>query len=179
MLISVDDLKTKLLNLPPSEDPVQGVTNFVNAVADFMNQVQAGSGGTPGIFTYDNATAIALFLAMPPTPSNSWIPLFVNALASGVETGIITPGTVTNPIWTASIVDAVTLPSPLATIPTLAVAEALLTEELATIVASQDAPQPMAQALHDYVDAFVFITIGLVLAPPGPPIPVPLPFNAE
>jgi len=174
MLPSVSDLNNKFLALPPTNSGIEGVTQFVKVVADFMNQMQAGSGGTPGIFTYNNAVAIALLLTLQEVSDNSWIIPFANAIHAGSSAAILASGTVTNPAWTASLKDVLP-PVNMG----LAAALPVLISGLQNVTSSNNPAMPMAQAISDYAKAFIFLVTGLVLAPPGPPIPLPLPFPAQ
>ena len=174
MLPSVSDLNDKFLALPPTASGIEGVTQFVKVVADFMNKMQAGSGGTPGIFTYNNSVAIALLLVLPEVEDNSWIIPFANAIHAGSSAAALSPGTVMNPAWTASVMDVL----PPANIG-LAAALPVLISGLQKVSSSNNPAMPMAQAFSDYAKAFIFLVTGLVLAPPGPPIPLPLPFPAK
>lgn len=174
MLPSVNSLSNDLLALPPTLSSLEGATNFINVVAAFMDQLQAGSGGTPGIFTYTKPPAIALLLALPPVNDNSWIPNFANAIHAGSTAAILAPGTVTNSAWTASGVDV--LP-PVNT--GIATALPVLISGLSNVTSSNNPPMPLAQAISDYTKAFTFLVTGLVLAPPGPPVPLPLTFSAQ
>ena len=124
MLESVSSLKSQLEALPESDSSIVAATNFIGVVATFSNAVQAGSEGTVGIFLYNNATAIPLIASLPPVDDNSWIVNFADAIEAGVITGVITPGTVTDPAWAGgSDTDTSTSPSPSSTITTLASAK--------------------------------------------------------
>lgn len=177
MLPSVSSLAADILALPTTLDALQGMTNFVGVIAAFMNQVQGGPTGTPGIFTLGNAAMIAALAAMPPVADNSWIVPFANAWEMGVITGIIVPGTVTNPIWIGSGgLDVLTVPTPIVTITTIALAKATLISGLASATASNNPPVPFAQAINDATLAFIFTCIGI-----GPPLaflPIPIPTPA-
>ena len=173
-LPSVSSLNNQLLALPPTLSSHEGATQFVNVIADYINQVQAGPTGSPGILTYTRPPAIAAIEALPPVIDNSWIPNFAAAVHLGVTSGILTPGTVTDPAWTASVVDV--LPPVIITLPA---ALAVLTAGLAPVTSGNNPAMPMAQAIHDYALAFTFLCTGLALALPAPPIPVPLPFPAQ
>lgn len=173
-LPSVSSLNNQLLALPPVLTSVAGATQFVNCIADYMNQVQGGPTGSPGIFTYLRPPAIAAIQVMPPVIDNSWIVNFANAIHLGTTGGTLVPGTITAPVWTASIVDI----GPV-TNPTMAASLAVLIGALAPVTWDNNPAMPLAQAIHDYAMAWTFSTIGLALAPPGPPIPIPLVFPAQ
>lgn len=176
MLESQDALAAQLLALPPVKDQLQGVTNFVNVIANFTNQVQAGSSGSVGILTFSNAAMIAILMTQQPVGDNSWIPKFADAWYAGVASGTITPGTVTDATWDVSIVDIDTSPSPAATITTLSAAKSLLMSELAQVVPTQTAPILMAKAIRDATLAFTFLCIGLKKPPPtGTDFPISFP----
>lgn len=175
MLPPVSSLTNDIKGLPPTLSSLEGATNFINVVAAFMNQLQAGPLGAPGIFTYTKPPAIALLMALPPVKDNSWIPNFANAIHAGATAAILVPGTVTNPsVWTASVTDI--LP-PVNT--TIAAALPVLIGGLSSVTYQNNPPQPLAQAISDYTKAFTFLVTGLALAPPGAPVPVPLTFPAQ
>ncbi len=174
-LASVDSLNQQLLALPYTLSSQQGATDFVNCIADYMNQVQGGPTGTPGIFTYLRPPAIAAIQVLPPVIDNSWIINFANAIHLGTVGATLTPGTVTSPSWTASITD--TFAPPVNT--GAAAALPVLISGLQPVTSGNNPAKPMAQAIHDYTLAFIFLCTGTVLAPPGPPIPLPLPFPAQ
>lgn len=175
-LPSVTSLKNDILALSPTTNQVQGVTDFVNVVANFTNQVQAGSGGTPGILIFGNTAMISILLTQVPVSDNSWISTFVNAWQAGITTSVITPSTVTNAAWTGSgNKDTNTSPSAATTIPTIAAAAAVLTAQLANVVPDSTAPLALAQALSDATLALSFICIGLGPGPSFTPIPITFP----
>ena len=177
MLPTADSFKSSLLSLSPTTVLPTGVAVFVGALADFMNQVQA-TGGTPGIFTFNNAIMISLLLPMPLAPDSSWIPGFVSAWTTAVTASIITPGTVSNPVWIGSGgFDAVTLPLAAATILTIPAAATLLTTGLGAVPTSNDQTLAFATAIRNATLGFVFTCIGL--GPPPPLTPIPLPLAAQ
>jgi hypothetical protein len=173
MLPPVSDLAAQILTVPPEISSEVAATNFINVISAFMDQVQAGSLGSPGILTYNKSPAISGIQALSPVIDSSWITNFANAIHSGVTTGTLTPVTVTDPVWTASGVDIL---SP--TIPTLSAALATLISGLSSVTSSNNPPQPMAQAIHDYATALTFLCTGLVAGSPSP-TPLPLTFSAE
>lgn len=172
MLPTADEFSSQLLTVPPEANSETAATNFIGVVATFLNQMQAGPTGTPGILTYNNSIAISGIAALTPVNDDSWITNFANAIHSGVTSATLTAGTVTSPAWTASGVD--TLPPTITTLPT---ALSLLISELATVTSSNNPPQPMAQAIHDYATALTFLCTGIVAG--SPPTPLPLTFSAE
>jgi hypothetical protein len=173
MLPSVGSLSADLLTLPEELNSAAAATNFINKIAAFMDQVQAGPTGSPGIFTYNKPPAIAGIQALTPVIDNSWITNFANAIHSGSTSATLTPGTVTSPVWTASLVD--TFPP---TITTLSAALSTLISDLASVTSGNNPPMPLAQAISNYTLAFTFECTGLATSVPSP-IPVPLPFSAE
>ena len=126
MLPSVNSLSNNILALSPTPIPLAGVTSFVGVISAFMDQVQGGSTGTPGIFLLNGDILIPLLVAMPPVPDNSWIEVFATAMETAITASTITPGTVINPAWVSSGVDVATLPSAAATITTIAAAKSTL-----------------------------------------------------
>lgn len=174
MLPSAADLRDQLKTLPPTLSSHDAAVNFINIVGDFMDQVQGGPTGVPGIFIYNRPPAIALIEALPPVIDNSWITNFANAIHSGTTSATLVPGTVTSPAWTASGTDTVSPP----TITNLAGALSLLVSELPSVTWSNDPPMPLAQAIYDYTSFFIFLCTGLVLIG-GVPTPLPLTFPAQ
>jgi len=176
MLGTAQDLKSALLALEPTKDKTQGITKFVGVISSFMNKVQGGPLGSPGIFTFNDAAMIAILMTQQPVKDNSWIPTFASAWEAGCIAAVIAPGTVTNPVWIGSgTKDVATLPTAAATITTLSAAKALLTAGLASVGPTSDAPLPLANAIRNATLAFVFNCIGLGPPPPLTPIPVPTP----
>ncbi len=175
MLPTAESLKDSLLALSPSSDPVSAVNAFVKVIADFTAKAQGGPLGIPGIITFGNAAMASLLLAMPPVMDNSWIVPFANAWQAGILASIITPGTITNPIWIGSTVDVATLPSAAATILTLPAATAILISGLASVVPDSNAPLPLATAIRDATLALVFNAIGLGALE----VPIPVPTAAQ
>lgn len=177
MLPPSDKLKNDILALNPTTNPVQGMTNLVNAIANYMNQVQGGPLGTPGIFTLNNATMIGILSALVPVNDNSWVAVFASAFASASAAAVITPATVTNPAWSGSGgLDVATLPIGAATILTLPAAVTDLTNQLLTAKPDDSAPGIIAKAFHDATLDFTFNCIGL--GPPPSEVPTPIPTSA-
>lgn len=174
MLPSVSSLNSQLLALPPTLSSNAGATQFVNCIASYMNQVQGGPTGTPGIFTYLRPPVIAAIQALPPLIDNSWITNFANAIHLGTTGATLVPGTITSPAWTASITDI----GPVSII-TLSSALSTLISALSPVTWDNNPALPLAQAINSYTLAFTFQTTGLALAPPGPPIPIVLTFPAQ
>lgn len=174
-LPSTNSLALNILALPTTIIPLTGVGNLISVLSSFTNQVQAGPTGSPGIFTFNGPITIPLIVAMPPVADNSWIPVFAAAMIAGITAGTITPGTVTNPAWLGSVVDVNTSPSAVATISTIAVAQATLISKLASATANNNPPYPFAEAIRDAILEFIFICIGLGPGPAFTPIPIPIP----
>jgi hypothetical protein len=178
MLPSVNSLSSNILALPPTTDITAGMTSLVGVISDFMDQVQGGATGTPGIFTLANSLVITALSELTPVADSSWISGFANALESGITAAIITPGTVTNPAWSGSgNLDVATLPTGAATITTISAAKAALMSGLASATAGNNPAVPFAQAISDCTLAFVFTCIGL--GPPPTEAPTPIPVSAE
>jgi hypothetical protein len=159
-------------------DAVAGVTAFVNVIATFTNQVQAGSAGTSGIFTFGNAAMISILLTQQPVSDNSWAPKFANAWQAGILAGTIAPRTVTNAKWLVSDVDTLTVASPAVTITNVSAAKAALEASLLSITATPDSPLPLATAIRNATLSFTFNCIGIggtILTP----VTIPLPFSAQ
>lgn len=174
MLPSVSSLNSQLLALPPVDSASAGATQFVNVIADYINQVQGGPTGAPGILIYLRPPVISMIQSLPLVADNSWVTNFANAIHQGTTGATLVPGTITSPAWTASGVDI----GPVINIGASA-ALSVLIAGLNNVTYSNNPAMPLAQAIHDYAMAFIFETTGLVLAPPGPPIPLPLTFPAQ
>ena len=172
MLDPASTLNTALLALSPTVDKHAGCVAFVNVIGDFMDKVNA-LGGIPGILTINRPAYVALLETQVPVSDNSWMAPFANAWMEGVAQGIITPGTVTNPAWTASTVDIATLPSPAVTITTLSSAEVDLQSSLTNVKADNTAALPLATDIRNATLEFIFTCIGIVI--PAVPLPIPLP----
>ncbi len=174
-LASADTLDQAILALKPSANKDSAIRAFVAVIANFMNQVQAGPTGSPGILTVNQNAFYNAFVTQQPVANNSWIDNFADAWYQGVAQGTITPGTVSNPAWTSSGVDVATSSSPVTTIITLASAKAQLENELASATFGNNPALPFATAIRDATLAFTFLCIGL-----GPSsVPIPIPINAE
>jgi hypothetical protein len=174
MLPSADSLNQQLLNLPEETDRMQAATNFINVVGDFIDMVQAGPTGSPGIMTYTRPPAIQMIAALPEAKDQSWITNFAQAIHSGSTAAILVPGTVNFPAWTASSVDVLP-PVNLG----LGAALGVLMSGLQPVTSDNNPAMPLATAIYNYALAFKFLCTGLMLVPPGAPVPLPLPFTAE
>lgn len=175
MLPTESDFADSLAALAPTKDQSSGVDAFVTAISDFTNQLQAGPTGLPGILTFGNAAFKTALLTMQPVADNSWISNFANVWEAGINTSIITPGTVTEPVWIGSGgLDVATLPSATATITTIAAAKAVLISGLASVVPTSGKPIPLATALRNATLALTFTCIGLGSPPTLTPIPIPI-----
>lgn len=180
------DAWVKRLNqMEPVNSQGAGAQNLADFYGDLADKVE-GIGGTPGIFRFNRGLFTAnLAPGLIPDPSApSWSSKIANAWLAAVGASSITPGTVSNPAWTASGVDSQTATTGSATIITLSAAKGILqTGLIASASAFQsntDAGQvTFAQAFLNATRAFTFLTIGLVLAPPGPPIPLAIPTPAK
>ena len=178
MLPSQSTLANDILALPTTTDKVSGITNLVDLLGNFMDQVEGNPGGTVGIFTLNNATVIAALSSLVPVDDNSWVSAFTTAFLSGVTTGTITPGTVTNSAWIGSgNMDTETSPSPSSTITTLSAFESTLMSGLSSATAENNPPQPFAGAFRDSTLEFQFECIGL--GPPPTFTPIPITIAAE
>lgn len=175
MLAPASTLNSAILALPFTDSKIGGVTQFVNTICDYMEQVQGGALGSVGILTMNRSVMIAQFLTQNPVNDNSWINNFAEAWYEGVAQGTIAPGTVANPAWTTSAVDIATSSDPTVTITTLTSAKSQLESELASVSYSNNPALPFAEAIRDATLAFTFLCIGL-----GPlSVPIPISINAE
>ena len=174
MLPSSDVLKNDILGLSLTDDKIQGITNLVAVIANYMNQVQGGPTGTPGIFALAEPDMVAILSTLELVTDNSWVSTFADAFQAGCEMAVITPGTVSNPEWLGSGgLDIATSPTGAATITTIAAAVSDLSSQLMDAKPDSDAPGPMAKAIHDATLDFVFTCIGLSAPPALAPIPIP------
>jgi uncharacterized transporter YbjL len=175
-LPSAQTLSNNILALAPSSITDVAIPLFVDVIANFTNEVQAGPDGTPGILTFGNAAMVTAMEAMVPVADSSWIPIFADAWEAGITTGIITPGTVTDPAWLGSgNKDTETLASPATTIITLSAAKAILISGLMSAMPDNTAPLAFATAIYNATLAFQFECIGLGVAPTFIPIPIVFP----
>lgn len=174
MLASEQTLNQAILALTPLVNQHIALVNFVDVVADFMDQVQAGPTGSPGILTVNRPVFVAQLETQVPVADSSWIPNFADAWYMGVAQGTITPGTVSAPAWAGgSGTDTQTSASPVATITTLMAAKALLQAELANVMPDNTAALPMAKAIRDATLAMTFLCVGL--NPSSSPVSVSFP----
>ena len=171
MLAPASTLNSAILALSPSADKDAAIHAFVAVIASYMNQVQGGPLGSPGILTVNQNAMYNAFVTQVPVADSSWIANFAEAWYEGVAQGTITPGTVANPAWTSSGVDIATLTDPMTTITTLNSAKSLLESELASATYGNNPALPFATAVRDATLAFTFTCIGL--GPLGVPIPIP------
>lgn len=176
MLDSASDLSDKILALAPSDSATDAMKALTDVIGDFMDKVQPGSLGSPGIFTLNRAPMAALLAALPPAKDDSWIDGFAAAWLVGVLTATITPGKAMSPAWIGSgTQDILTLPIGAASIPTASAAMSILKAGLADAKGDDNAAMPMAKAIRDATLGFTFLCIGLGPPPVFPPIPLPQP----
>jgi len=182
----LDKWEKRLLSMGQSKSVVAGSKELANFYGDMGDKVQAGAAGKEGIFTFNKEIFATQLMSMGfgPEPSSSvWAAAVANAWNNAVGLSIIKPGTVSNPIWTASSVDSLTLPIGSATITTASAAKGIL---MAGLIASSPAFKTdskkgiklMAKAFYDATKLFSFLTIGLVITPGGP-VPAPIPTEAK
>lgn len=177
-LPGVASLKADIEALAPSDDKAAAMDALAAVVGAYMNQVQAGPLGAPGILTFDEATFSSQLQALAPVGDDSWIAGFAAAWEAAVLASTIAISTVTDSTsWPVSITDTLTVTDPSTTITTIATAKSTLESGLAASTADNNPPEPMAQAIHDATLAFSFNTIGLGGTPISP-VPVPVPRDA-
>ena len=173
MLDSANTLKSNISALSPNTNKIVAIDAFVQVIADFTNQVQAGSNGTAGIFTFDNTSMATPLYSQGPVSDNSWMSDFADAWEAGINGGTITPGTVTDPSWIGSgNSDTNTATSVASTIPNIAAAKATLMSGLNNCTATNNPPQPFAEAIRDATLALNFVCIGLGAPPILPTIAI-------
>lgn len=169
----------RLRQLQPVNTQQLGAKNLADFYGDMADQVE-GVGGSPGIFTFNRSLFVATlapqFIPDPSAPS--WANRIADAWQVAVASSVISPGTVINPAWTASVVDIQTAPIGSATIITLSAAKSVLKAELIKSAGqfSNDTESGLvafAKAFREATKAFTFLTIGLAI--PGTPLPIPTP----
>jgi hypothetical protein len=176
----VDEFK----KIPPATTPIEGITNLANVIEKLTNKVEPNApmadAVLPGIFIWNKAIFITQMLALIPTQMPDWIPKVAAAWAAACMGGIVAPGKVTaSSVWQVSVVDSLTVPAAAATIPTIAVGQALIISMMATVpglmsVDAKSAQEMFAKSFRAAVGAFTFVLIGIS----GTPItPVPLPIT--
>lgn len=171
-------LAASILALPPAVDPVTGSLAFASKISSYLSLMQAGPTGSPGILVFNSAIFGALIATMPPDPTGLlWGPLMASNWLSALLASVIVPATVVSPVWTASVVDVLTLPTAAASIPTASVAMATLSSGLSSVKADATAPKPLADAFQAAFLQMQFLCIGLTFVGPVP-TPTPLPFGA-
>lgn len=166
------DLNTKILALSPSTSKPSAVQAFVDVIATFTQDVQAGSMGSPGVLTLNKPAMVGILTSQSPTAGNDWIMTMANAWEAGVSTGTVAVGTVTNPAWIGSGGMDISC-----NISNVAAAKSMLISELASVVPDSSAALPMATAFRNATLALKFLCVGL--GPPPSMAPIPLTFNAE
>lgn len=170
-LASASVLRTAIEDMPETDNLVIGMTNFADVIGDYMDDVQAGSLGSPGIFTLNRSVFVTNLITLTPVANDSWISNFADAWEAAVNASTITANTVTDPAtWTASTTDTNTSSSASTTITTIASAKATLVSALDSATWDNDPALPFAEAIRDATLAFTFNTIGVAL--PSTPIPV-------
>lgn len=178
----IDEFK----KLKPATSIVEGIQNLADVIEKLTNKVDPllpGATIAPGIFQWNKPLFVVQALALVPTPGPTWIPQLAAAWAAACTAGIITPGLVTDPIWTVSSVDTLTVPSAAATIPTIAAGQAAIAGILSAcppLMSTNPAqsPETMAKAFRAGVLAFTFILIGIAGTPISP-VPTPIPAGAQ
>ena len=175
----------RLRAMAQSQSIPAGAQELADFYGDMGDKVEA-IGGAPGIFTFNRPIFIAQLIALgfaPTEPPAVWANIVSTAWLNAVNLSIITPGTVSNPAWTASGVDVLTVGIGSATIITAAAAKAKLQSGLIASASafrsnSDDGIFKMAKAFHDATKEFTFLTIGLQLVGPAP-VPLPIPSSAK
>lgn len=170
-------LASALLSMPKTTSKLDGVTNIVNEIGDYMDKLQAGGSGSPGIFALDRPSMIGILMSQNPVTNDSWVKIFSKAWEAGVSGATITPGTVTDSAWAGSGgVDAVTPGTGSAAITNIPAAKSVLEAKLKQVKPTIPAPLPMAEAVHEATKTLSFLCIGLA---PVSFTPIPLPFTAQ
>lgn len=162
MLASAESLNQQLLHLPPTIDRFGGATQFIEVVGNYLDQVQAGPTGTPGILVYNKSAAVSALLQIGTFLDNSWINPIASAIHVGVTAGTTVPSTVTDPVWDGSgNKDILTSGSPSTTITTLGAAKSVLIGGLGSANYFNNPALPIATAIRNYALAFTFLCTGL------------------
>jgi hypothetical protein len=156
--------------LPPTMDASAGVHQIANALGDLMDQVQASSQGTIGIFTFNREIFATQLLSLPFVSDTSWVSPVVMAWETAVGQSTITPGTVTDSgTWPFSQKDILTAGTGSAVIANLSAASGILQSELldaastfAQGTATTYTSSPALKAFRDATLTFSFTCTGLV-----------------
>jgi hypothetical protein len=177
-LAGIGVLADALFALPKTMSKADGVKNFVDKIGDYMDELQAGPTGSPGIFKLNRPVMVAQLMSVTPVNDKSWVSKLSNAWAAGVAQATITPGTVTvpPPTWIGSgNVDSETLPIGASTITTIPAGKDIMDGILMTATPTMKSPIIIARAVHNATIALSFTCIGKSLLM----VDVPLPFLAQ
>lgn len=164
-------------NLPRTGDIAAGCLNFATAIAGLTDKVQAGDDGQAGILTFNKAIFAVQLQALAPTGTDSWTTIVATSWLAAMTASVITPGTVSKPVWAASEgKDTETLATAAGTISNLSAASAFLETALKATKPALTS-QAVAKAFRDATLMLQFTVIGK--APGTPPSPVPLTETAK
>lgn len=178
-LPGVSSLVSDINSLSPTNDQAAGMAALGGVIANYMDQVQAGPLGSPGILTFNSSEFATQLGALPTVDDTSWITGFASAWETALLASTITPSTVSDPAtWPVSSTDTLTASSPSSTITTISTAKSTLISGLGSATPDNNPPEPFAQAIHDAILQFQFNTIG-VAGTPSSPVPTPVLRPAE
>jgi hypothetical protein len=178
-LLGASVLKADLAALKPSDNKSQACKDLASVIGKYTKNLQAGPFGTPGIVVFNESLFASLLETIPLDPSGGISsPMMAMHWQTAMIASQVKPGTVMFPGWTASMSDVQTPPSVAAACPTLSLAFSTLQSGLKKSETDKEGPKLMAEAFHKALLELKFLTIGLVLAPPAPPIPLPQNFSA-
>jgi hypothetical protein len=173
-LKSASVLADALKALKPDMSKPAAVKKFVDEIGDYMDEVQAGSTGSKGIFKLNRPAMVSILLGQGPVMDTSWAPKFADAWEAGVLAAAITPGTVVNPAWVGSGSKDIATPGiGAAAIITIPAGKAILMAKLMTAKPTMGAPITIAEAVKAGTEALMFLNIGLSAPPPMAPTPIP------
>lgn len=176
----------KFKKIPPASTPIEGIINLANAIEGLTNKVEpnfpAADEILPGVFTWNKAIFITQMMQLVPTQGPDWIPKVASAWSAACMGGIIAPGKITaSALWLVSGSDTLTVPVAAATVPTIAIGQALIISMMSSVPAMMSINAPSAQEMfaksfRAAVLGFTFTFIGIAGTPLSPvPLPITVP----
>lgn len=164
-----NSLAVALYNMPRTMVQMDGVTNFVNIIGDYMDKVQAGPTGAASILKINRGVMIGILMTQRPVIDKTWVTTFANAWAAAVTQATISPNTVIDPSWDYSnSKDSLTKTSGAATISNISACRSILITRLNNVQPVMGHPYEIAIAIHDATKAMLFTCIGVANRSPLP-----------
>lgn len=161
-------LAQAIYDIPRTTSKINGVTNLVNAIGDYMDQMQA-DGGSPTIFKLNRPAMIGILMQQHPVANNSWVIRFANGWEAGVNGAQITPGTVPNGAWSDSGgKDTETKSIGSGAILNVGAGKSVLITNLYKVIPTIRLPIEMALAVHLATLTLMYENIGLKDKSPFP-----------